>query len=110
MKARTAEASRTILFMPDGFATLGEQLFRQGNAFGQILPCALPGALDALLLGRDPQFVVLQFKHNFAPDLDDKGLAKGGGYHPSSVLADSRTGCVFHARIVAIWQISVHLP
>jgi hypothetical protein len=75
-EGRIAEASSTTLLMLGSLAALGEQLFRQRHAFGQILPGTFSGALDAQLLRRDPQLVVLQFKYHIVADFDAEGLAK----------------------------------
>jgi hypothetical protein len=90
--------------MLGSFAALSQQLFRERNALGQILSGAFPGALDALLLRGDAQFVVFQLKQNLVADFDPEGLAKGCGYHHASILADSYPGLLFQGRAPNICQ------
>jgi hypothetical protein len=77
------------LFALGGLAALREQLIHQRCAGFYILPGAAPGALNATLLGRDTQFIVLDAEHKLISGLDAKGFTKGGGNHDTAILIDA---------------------
>jgi hypothetical protein len=88
--------------MLGGFATLGAQLSRQRNTLRHVLPGAFSGALDALLLGRDPQFAFVKPQHDFIADFYPKSFAEGGRYYHPTVLAHTHSGFLIHGRIIAV--------
>jgi hypothetical protein len=64
----------------------------------------LPGTalrpLDAALLGRDAQFVVLNSQHNFISNLDAKSLPKRRGDYNMTVLVHARSGFFGHGLLL----------
>jgi len=68
--ASTAEASRTILFIPSRLAPFGNQLVDEGRTSLHMLPDKALSALDAAFHRRDPQFVILHAQDNFIAEID----------------------------------------
>jgi len=85
--------------MLGGLAAFREQLIDQGFGGLYVLPGASLRPLDAALLGRDAQFVVLDPQHDLISNLDAKSPAKGRGDHDPAVLIHTRSGFFCHATL-----------
>jgi len=82
--------------MLGGLAAFGEQFFDQRCAWLYVLPGAALSPLDAALLGRDAQFVILDPQHNFISNPDAEGLPKRRWDHDTAVLVHPRSGFFCH--------------
>src|SRR5271166_4202006 len=98
MSARIADASSTtlFLFMSGCYATLGQQFVNQRRAGFHIMPGALLRPLDAALLSRDAQFVVLDPQHNLISYLNAKGFTEGCRDNNAAILIHACTGFDIH--------------
>jgi hypothetical protein len=99
MTARIAEASSTILFMLRCLATFGKQFIDQRRAGFYILPGAVPCPLNAPLLGRDSQLIVLDTQNDFISNLNAKRLSKCRGNDDATILVYTQSGFFFHVEL-----------
>src|SRR5215470_13451554 len=70
--ARSAEASRTILFIPGRLAPFGDQLIYQRRTWFHVLADKFLRSLKAAFQRGDPQLVILDPQHDFIPHIDAK--------------------------------------
>src|ERR1035437_4046922 len=99
MTARIAEASSTILFILGCLAAFGEQLIDQRHAGFYILPGAALGPLNAPLLGRDSQLIVLDPQHNFISNLNAKRLTECRRNNDATVFVDALADFLIHVTL-----------
>jgi hypothetical protein len=85
-----------ILFISGGLAPLRKQLIHQGSASLQIAPGTALRALDAPLLGGDPQLIVADAQQDLIPDIDPKRLTERSRDDDTSIVAHTNSGFFFH--------------
>jgi hypothetical protein len=88
-----------ILLILGSLTPLCQQLIHQGSAGLQVVPGAALSALDAPLLGRDPQFIVSDQQEDFIPDIDAQGPAEGSGDDDTTILAHTNSGFLCHGTL-----------
>jgi hypothetical protein len=84
------------LFTLSGLAAFREQLIHQRPAALYILPGAALSTLNAALLGRDAQFVVLNAQNNLISHPDAERLSKGRRDHYTAIFVYTRSSFFCH--------------
>jgi hypothetical protein len=85
--------------MLGGLAAFREQLFHQRCTPLYVLPGTALRPLDAPLLGRDAQFVVLDPQNDFISNLDTQSLTKGRGDYNTAILVHTCPGFFCHVTL-----------
>jgi hypothetical protein len=86
--------------MPGGLAAFREQLIYQRSTALYVLPGTTLRPLDAALLGRDAQFVVLDPQHDFISNLNAKSLSERRGDHYPAILVHAGSGFFCHVILI----------
>jgi hypothetical protein len=94
-----AEASSTILFILGCLAAFGKQFIDQRLARFYVLPSAPLCPLNAPLLGRDSQLIVLDTQYDFISNLNAKRLAECRGNDDATILVYPQSGFIFHVKL-----------